>query len=188
MITHDFFRLSFAEVMRMHKRSEIFRHPLYAVAELHDPLEPAVPFNMQAPLPKIESDWNFTRDAVPDYIQLFTGRAARERSLSMLQEEYRLAPAERFKRIESTVKAELFDVADPDTWDTGFFCAIDVPAELAGLPLPLLWCGNRQRALVEHRVRQWFFDPRSRILHGKEAVELARQRFSELTQNKERPL
>jgi hypothetical protein len=178
MIAHDLFRLSFAEVIRLHKRSEVFRHPLFAVAELEDPLEPALPFNMQAPLPEIEREWKFRRDAVPDYIRLTVGRAARERSLAQLQKEYTLPPAERFKLIEGTIAIEQFDPGDPDTWNTGFFCAIEFPPELSNAPFPVYWFGNRSVALTDPRVRPWFFDSRSKVLHGKEAVDRARQEFS----------
>jgi hypothetical protein len=178
MIASDFFRLSLAEVTRRHKRSPIFRHPLFAVGELEDPLEPDVPFNMQAPLPEIEHEWKFSRDAVPEYIKLTVGRAARERSLAQLQKEYTLPPAERFKRIEGTVKTEQYNPSDPDTWDTGFFCAIRFPIESSNSALPAYWFGNRSVALTDPRVRPWFFDSRSKILHGKAAVDQARQAFS----------
>jgi hypothetical protein len=174
MIAHDLFRLSFAEVIRLHKRSEVFRHPLFAVAELEDPLEPALPFNMQAPLPEIEREWKFRRDAVPDYIRLTVGRTAREKSLAQLQKEFTLPPAERFKLIEGTVKIEQYDVSDPETWDTGYFCAIEFPVESSDPAMPFTWFGNRSVALTDPRVRPWFFDARSRVLHGKEAVDLAR--------------
>jgi hypothetical protein len=178
MIAHDFFRLSLAEVARRHKRSPIFRHPLFAVAELEDPLEPAIPFNMQAPLPQIEHEWRFSRDAVPEYIRLTVGRAARERSLAQLQKEYTLPPAERFALIEGTVKVEQYNVNDPETWDTPFFCAIKLPAEFSNVPMPVYWFGNRSDALTNPRVRPWFFDPRSKVLHGKAAVDQARRAFS----------
>jgi hypothetical protein len=178
MIAHDLFRLSLDEVTRRHKRSPIFRHPLFAVGELEDPLEPGVPFNMQAPLPEIEREWKFTRDAVPAYIKLTVGRAARERSLAQLQKEYTLPPAERFKLIEGTVKVEQYNVNDPETWDTPFFCAIKFPAEYINPAMPVHWFGNRSVALTDPRVRPWFFDPRSTVLHGKAAVDQARQAFS----------
>lgn len=178
MIAHDFFRLSLPEVTRLHKRSSIFRHPLFAVGELEDPLEPAIPFNMQAPLPEIEREWHFTRDAVPDYIRLTVGRAARERSLAQLQKEYTLPPAERFKLTEGTVKIQQYNVNDPETWDTGYFCAIKFPAEFSNPAMPVYWFGNRSEALSNPRVRPWFFDPRSKVLHGKAAVDQARQAFS----------
>jgi hypothetical protein len=178
MIAHDFFRLSLAEVTRRHKRSAIFRHPLFAVAELEDPLEPALPFNMQAPLPEIEREWRFTRDAVPDYIKLTVGPAARERSLAQLQKEFTLPPAERFTLIEGTVKVERYNVNDPDTWDTPFVCAIRFPIESSNSTLPVYWFGNRSAALTDPMVRPWFFDPRSKVLHGKAAVDQARQAFS----------
>lgn len=176
MIAHDFFRLSFAEVVRRHKRSPIFRHPLFAVGELHDPLEPDVPFNMQAPLPEVEKEWHFRREAgVPAWINLYVGRAARERSLAKLAEEYTLPPAERFKRIETTVKMEQYSADDPDTWSTGYFCAIHVPAEFSAAGMPITWCGNRSSALSDPAIRPWFFDKRSKVFHGEEAVKLCKQ-------------
>ncbi len=179
MIAHDFFRLSLAEATRLHKRSAIFRHVLFAVGELYDPLEPDVPFNMQAPLPEIEREWHFRRaEGVPAWIQLYVGRGARERSLAKLAEEYTLPPAERFKRIETTVKMEQYSTDDPDTWDTGYFCAIQIPAEFSFTGVRLFWCGNRSVALTDPDMRRWFFDPRAKISHGDEAVALARQEFS----------
>ena len=132
---------------------------------------------MQAPLPEVEREWKFTRDAVPDYIRLTVGRAARERSLAQLQKEYTLPPAERFKLIEGTIAIEQYDPCDPDTWDTGYFCAIGFPVELSNSATPIFWFGNRSVALTNPRVRPWFFDPRSKVLHGKAAVDRAKAAF-----------
>lgn len=178
MSANYLFRLSLSEATRHMKRSDLFRHVLFAVGEVHDPLEPETPFNMQALLPEIEREWHFRRDAVPDYIKLFVGRAARERSLAKLAEEYSLPPAERFERIEGSVRAYQYSVCDPETWDTPFFCVIRIPAELGGAGMPIFWCGNRSSALTTPLIREWFFDARSKVLHGKEAVELARQEIS----------
>jgi hypothetical protein len=178
MITNDFFRLSLDQAVRNHKKSPIFRHVLFACAELHDPLEPDVPFTMQAPLPEIEKEWHFRRDeGVPAWIKLYVGRAARERALAKLIEEYSLPPAERFKRIECSIKIKRYDVDDVDTWDIGFFCVIWIP-EYNGDGTPFVWCGNRDQALTDPRIRPWFFDARAKLIHGNEAVEIARRQFS----------
>lgn len=180
MRAHDIFRLSLSEAIKHMKRSPLFRHVLFAVGEVNDPLEPNSPFNMQAVLPEIEREWHFCRDAVPDYIKLFVGRAARERTLAGLEEEYSLQPAERFRRVEGSIKAYQYCVHDPQTWDTPFFCVIRIPAELSGQGLPIFWCGNRSTALVNQWVRPWFFDARAKVLHGQEAVALARQAVKQL--------
>jgi hypothetical protein len=179
--TRDFFRLSLADATRRLKRSEIFRHPWFAMAELFDPLDPATPFVVQAPLPQIEKAWFFQREAVPEYIELFTGRAARQRSLAKLQEEYALAAHERFARIDGAIKCAQFQATDPSTWCTPFFCAI-LPAELRHAPVPLLWAGNRSVALTHPTIRPWFFDPRSQVLHGAEAHNFARQAWRKIQQ------
>jgi hypothetical protein len=169
------FRLSLAEATRRHKRSELFRHPLFGVAEADDPLEPAAPFVLQSLVPLIEVEWQFTRDAVPDYVRLSTGSEARKRSLAKLIEEYSLPPAERFKRAEDAFKIARYNTSDPDTWELGgLFCSIQVPAELSGEGIPIFWCGNRSSALVDPRVRRWFFDPRAKVSHGAQAVAVAK--------------
>jgi hypothetical protein len=180
---NDLFRLSLSEATRRMKRSEVFRHPLFAVGELHDPMEPEIPFNMRAPLPEIESEWSFRRDSVPDFIKLYVGRPARKRCLAKLEEEYNLPPVERFRRLKESVETHQYRVHDPETWDTPFFCVIRIPAELSDSAMPVFWCGNRSVALTDPRVRPWFFDVRSRILHGKEAVELARAVFQSKQEN-----
>jgi len=180
MIAHDFFRLPLAEVMRRHKRSPIFRHVLFSVGELHDPLEPEVPFNMQGLLWEVEQEWRFRRDAVPEYIKLFVGRAARERSLSRLAEEYCLPPTERFKRIETTVKMAQYSTHDPETWPSPFFCAIVLPAEFSAVGVPITWCGNRSSAPTDPAIRPWFFDKRSKVFHGEEAVKLCQKGSGEM--------
>ena len=136
-----------------------------------------MPFNMQAPLPQIELEWKFTRDAVPDYIKLTVGRAAREKSSAQLEKEYTLPPAERFKLIEGTIAIEQYDLGDPETWDTGDFNAIEFPIQYCNPAMPFSWFGNRSVALTDLRVRPWFFDPRSKVRHGKEAVDRAKEKF-----------
>jgi hypothetical protein len=175
MIAHDLFRLSLAEATRIMKRSSIFRHVLFAVGELDDPLEPGDPFIMQAPLPEVEKQWHFSRASVPSYIRLSVGNAARERSLTKLAEEYLLTPAERYRRLKGSVECDQYSVHDPETWDTPFFCVIRIPAELSGNGLPILWLGNRSTALVSPQIRALFFDVRSKVSHGKEAVNFARE-------------
>jgi hypothetical protein len=88
MISNDLFRLSLAEAAKRMKRSEVFRHPLFACGELNDPVDMECPFIMQAPLPEIEREWCFSRASVPPWIKLFVGRAAREMSISRLEAEY----------------------------------------------------------------------------------------------------
>jgi hypothetical protein len=175
---HQVFRLSLAEAVRRTKRSDAFRHPLFACGELHDPLEPETPFNMQAPLPEIEEAWNFRRDAVPAWIRLFVGRAARERVLVSLQAEYNLTPAERFRRLEGTAKCDRYSVSDPETWDTPFFCYVSIAAEFSPVGIPLVWVGNRSEALINPHIRSLFFDSRAKVVHGEEATRLARLALS----------
>jgi hypothetical protein len=168
MISNDLFRLSLAAATKRMKRSGVYRHPLFACGELEDPVDTECPFIMQAPLPEIEREWCFSRASVPPWIKLFVGRAAREISLSRLEAEYNtLEPAERFRRVENLVKIERYSVTDPDTWDTGYFCAIVIPGGFS-------WFGNRSVALTHPEARRWFFDPRSKVSHGQEAVTLAR--------------
>jgi hypothetical protein len=181
MIAHQLFRLSLAEATRRHKRSEFFRHPLFGVAEVEDPLEPAAPFVFQSLVPLIEAEWNFSRDAVPDYIRLSTGREARKRSLAKLVEEYSLPVAARFRRVETSIQAENYNPHDSSTWlMNGLFCSIQVPREISGQGIPVFWCGCRSTALVTPMVRAWFFDPRTTVTHGAEAVELGRQALSKV--------
>jgi hypothetical protein len=178
MNAHQLFRLSLEEITRRTKRSELFRHPLFATAETDDPLEPAAPFVQQGLLPLIEAEWYFARDAVPDHIRLTTGGEARKRCLIKLAEEYGLPPAARFKRVQDAFKIKQYNAADPETWDTGYFCFISVTAEFSGIGIPLIWVGNRSNALTDPRIRPWFFNQRARVVHGEEAVNLARLTLS----------
>jgi hypothetical protein len=149
------------------------------MAELFDPVEPGSPFVRHGPLPQLEIDWHFKRQAVPDYIQLFVGRVGRLRWLAKLEEEYNLDPHERFERIDGSIKCAQFKADDPATWCTPFFTAI-LPAELRSAPVPLCWAGNRSVALTHPTIRKWFFDPRSQILHGAEAHNFARQAWRKI--------
>jgi hypothetical protein len=172
---HQLFRLSLEEIIRRTKRNDIFRHPSFACAELFDPLDEANPFVMQAPLPEIEREWHFRRDAVPEWIRLFVGRAARERTLKNLEAEYNdLEPSERFKRAEDAFRIARYSVTDPETWNTPFFCFISVAAAFSGIGIPLIWVGNRSTALTDPKIRPWFFDERAKVVHGEEATLLAR--------------
>ena len=128
-IVNAVFRMSMDDFIRRLKRTDQFRHPLFAASELFDPLDPVNPFTAQGPLPIVERVWHFSRDSVPEYIKLWVGREARERVLTGIKADYDLPPEERFKRIQRDVKCELYDFCDPETWDTGFFCLIEMPLE-----------------------------------------------------------
>jgi hypothetical protein len=181
VIAHDFFRMSLREATRRLRRSETFRHPHYAMAELFDPVQPDTPFVRHGPLYQIERDWYFSREAgVPDYIKLFVGRVGRLRWLAKLEEEYALDPHERFQRIDGSIKCAQFEANDPATWgSTPYFCAVR-PDELRHAPVPIFWAGNRSVALTHPMVRKWFFDPRSEVLHGTEAHTFARQAWRKI--------
>src|SRR2546429_235283 len=84
---------------------ETFRSASFATAELFDPLEATEPFRRCDLLSIIEEEWCFRRDAVPEWITLKTGRAAREQLIEGLKEEYGLDPAMRFKRLEGSARA-----------------------------------------------------------------------------------
>jgi hypothetical protein len=173
----NLFRVSLEEALRAHKRSEVFRNPLFTVGELDDPLEPGNPFVMQAVLRDVEREWFFRRsECVPDWVTLSVGNAARERSLLKFREEYALSPLERYKRVETSIKTELYNPSNPDSWEmNGLFCLIQVPRELSGEGIPVFWAGPRSAALANSRVRAWFFDPRTTVTHGEEAVMLAKE-------------
>jgi hypothetical protein len=168
------YRIPLEEAIRLHKRSPTFRSASFATAELLDPLEPTQPFRRCDLLPIIEEEWCFRRDAVPEWITLKTGRAAREQLIEGLKEEYGLDPAMRFKRLEGSARAYFYDVHDPDTWrHDPFLCLITVAPEHGGLEVEFNWFGSRARALTDPALRPWFFDSRSRVLHGSDAVRLA---------------
>jgi hypothetical protein len=126
-------------------------------------------------LPEIERDWKFKRDSVPEYIRLTVGRAARERSIAKLTEDYSRSPAERFKLCESAIKVIGVRNLDPDTWNPEFFCFIRVPLELSGEGIPIYFAGSRDHALTDLFFRPWFFDPRAEILHGEAALTRAKE-------------
>jgi hypothetical protein len=175
MNAHRFFRVSLDEAMRYLKRSEIFRHPLFAYGELFDPIEPETPFVREQPLPELEKIWHFRREAVPDYITLYVGRAVRERALAAMEEEYALAPAERFRRLEGSVACQRYNANDPETWANPWFTVIVIHAELSGIGMPVIRLGGRAEALTNPARRPWLFDPRAKVLHGAEAVSFAEQ-------------
>lgn len=172
---NELYRMSLGEALRRHKRSEVFRHPLFALAELFDPLEPEHPFIMQGPLPYVESQWHFSHLAIPEWIALATGRKARERSIANVVKEYNLSPAERFRRVAGAVRAAQYSTTDPETWHSEFFCSVRVPAEFTSMGIPIYWVGNRAWALTNREIRPWFFDPRAEVLHGEKALSLARE-------------
>jgi hypothetical protein len=72
-IVNAVFRMSMDDFIRRLKRTDQFRHPLFAASELFDPLDPVNPFTAQGPLPIVERVWHFSRDSVPEYIKLITG-------------------------------------------------------------------------------------------------------------------
>jgi hypothetical protein len=167
------FRRSLPEWIRLMKRSPVFRHPLYAVASLVDPLEPDRPFLRQGPLPEIEQDWQFTRDAVPDYIRLSVGRAARERAIADFTREYNASdPAQRWKSIEEAIKFR-DDEDDPFSGPPELYCFLLVSAELTG-SIPIAYGGPRDRVLTNRMLRRWFFDERAELLHGQPAMARAK--------------
>jgi hypothetical protein len=166
-ITRTAFRMPLAEAIRVHKRWPKFRSASFATAELFDPIDPVAPFALADLLPEIEEEWCFRRDAVPDWITLKTGRAARERFIERLTEECELDPATRYKRIEGSARAYLYSPEDPETWrDDPFLCLIVVPSEHSGMGREFSWFGGRANALTNPLLRPWFFDPRARVLHG----------------------
>jgi hypothetical protein len=170
-IAKQIFRMPMAEYIRNFKRSDMYRHPLFCAGELYDPFDPDNPFTYQGPLPTIEKDWHFSRDSVPEYIKIWVGRAAREKVLEGVQEHYSLPLAERFKFVERDVKCHLYDPHDPETWDTGFFCVIEMPDDYVPNPFGLTyWCGNRSSALTDPQIRPVFLNSNTKVRHGKEAV------------------
>jgi hypothetical protein len=169
------FRIPMEEAIRMQKRNSKFRHVLFAAAELDDPIDPAGgPFTKHDLLSVIEKDWDFRRDAVPDHINLFVGRAARERLIQGIREDYNRMPADRYRQADEAARCVLENPDDPDSWwDDPFACALLVPVELTGLDIGICWFGSRAEALT--RYRKWFFDPRCNVFHGTEAVKMARE-------------
>jgi hypothetical protein len=80
---------------------------------------------------------------VPEYIKLWVGKAARERVLVGVKDTYNLPPAERFRLTEQDIRCHQYDLLDPDTWDTGFFCVVLIPGQLVEAGMDVTWCGNR---------------------------------------------
>jgi hypothetical protein len=180
LLAKTVFRVPLKEAIRLYKRSDTFRHVLFATAELDDPIEPAIPFIRHDLLPILEREWCFKRDCVPDYMRVHVGRAARERVIEGLRSDYNLEPAERFSRLKKSLGAEAVEPSDPDTWEHDVYsCLLLVPAELSGADAPFCWLGGRAEALT--RYRDWFFDPRVTVLHGAEAVKAARTVLKEGT-------
>lgn len=177
-LTRTVFRMSIGELIRRTKRLDMFRHPLFATAELFDPLEPDKPFTKTGILPIIEQEWHFRRDAVPNWITLNVGRAARDRTIAGLKSEYDLPPAERFARVKDGIHGRFYDPRNPDTWDDAYSCLLLIPPHLSGEFIPLYWYGGRSEALTHPQLRQWFFDPRVKVLHDAEATREARCRVA----------
>ena len=108
---------------------------------------------MQAPLPEVEKEWHFRREAgVPAWINLYVGRAARNgRSRSRprnIRSRRRSGSNASRPRSNGAISAD-----DPDNWSIGYFCAIHVPAEFSAAGMPITWCGNRSSALSDPAIR-----------------------------------
>jgi hypothetical protein len=153
VMAKQIFRMPMAEYIRNLKRSDMYRHPLFCAGELHDPFDPANPFTYQGPLPAIEKDWHFSGDLVPEYIKIWVGRSAREKVLEGIQEHYNLPLAERYKFVERDVKCHLYDPHDPETWDTGFFCVIEMPDDYVPNPSTPTKRGSPRRLTTRRFIR-----------------------------------
>jgi hypothetical protein len=148
---------------------------MFAVVELDDPLEPGRPFVKYGTLQELEHEYWFSRNSVPPHIKLTTGRAARERTITEIIAEYDLPPAQRFRTIEADKASSETDAIDPESWKRSpYFCLIELPPEL-GDDSVRYWAGNRSHALSHPVWRQWFFHPHSKVFHGLEAAEKARE-------------
>jgi len=180
-IARALYRLPLNEAIRRVKRWNTFRHALFATGQLYDPIEPESPFYLADVLSVLERKYHFRRDAVPEYITLQVGRAAREQYIKGLQEEYALPPAERFKRVSGLAKGFCYDIWDVDTWEDPFSCLIKIPAEINRKGLEFSYFGPRAEMLTNPELRPLFFDPRVTVLHGAEAVKVARETFEEVT-------
>jgi hypothetical protein len=177
-ITRELFRRSLDESIRFTKRHETYRHPLVCAASLVDPFDPSCPFYRIDPLPVVERDWHFTRDSVPEYITLWTGKAARERIIQGVIDEYSLDPSERYDRIKGSAQGACHDPGDPDTWneDDRFLCVIPV-----NFGLCRYWFGGRSEALTHPLLRPILLDPTSKVLHGAEAVKFTKSNAIAMT-------
>lgn len=170
----DVFRCPLDKALKLHKRSALFRHVLFSLGELDDPIEPEIPFIQILPLPELEERWRFSRDAVPDYIRLTVGRAARARFIEKLTEEYNLPTAERFRRIKDRQDTWAHETKNPETWSATFAVFIHIPAGVCGLPMDLHFAGGREQVLTHPMWRPWYFSPLATVWHGEEALEMAR--------------
>jgi hypothetical protein len=177
-IARKVFRQSLDEAIRITKRHDTYRHPLVCAASLLDPFDPSCPFYRIVLLPVVEKDWHFTRGSVPEYITLWTGKAARERIIQGVREDYSLDPSERYNRIKGTAQGMCHDPGDPDTWhdDDSFLCLIPIT-----FGPYRYWFGGRAEALTHPMLRPILLDPASTILHGAEAVKFAKSNAIAMT-------
>ena len=167
--------MSLAEVTRRTKRSPIFRHPLFSHGEVDDPEEPGRPFVKMMPLPELEQAWHFQRNCVPPWIRLLTGRAARQRTLEALRDEYAMAPADRYRLIDESLKCAAYSVSDPWSWDSPFLCAVRIPTPE---PIPIWWWGGRDAALTIPLIRGWYYHEGAQVYHGAAALEIVQREWN----------
>jgi hypothetical protein len=159
--------MSLDEAKRQWRRSPIFRDPLFARAEMDDPVD-GRPFVQHGRLEALEAKWFFKRDACPCWIRLFVGSVARRRVLLAVEEEYQLSPGERFQLIEESIQCVNYSALDPETWNVPFLCAVKIPA-----PEPIWWWGGRDIALSNPVIRDWYHN--SLVVHGAEAFQIVQR-------------
>jgi len=129
MIANDLFRMSLAEAARPINGARFFGIA-FQCCRARRPLEPLNRLLCRRRCQKLKR-MGFRRDAVPILSAL--GAVQLVKDPAKLETRVQLPPAERFKRAESAIKLDRYDVDDPDTWDTGFFCVIKIPAEFRRL-------------------------------------------------------
>jgi hypothetical protein len=176
MNAQELFRIPLNEFIKRTKRNELFRHVLFEVTKLEDPLEPGVPFIRYGILPQLEREMNFRRDAVPPWITLKIGKAARDWTISgIIEERTTLPSAEHYRRIKDTHQAATQTPEDPSTWPAEYAIFLKVPPEVSGMPIPLSIASSRARVLTHPVWRDWFFDDRVEKWHREEALEMAKR-------------
>jgi hypothetical protein len=166
---NDWFRLSKDDLIRILKRSPWFRHALIAQIEMHDPFEPDRPFIARGLLPELENEYYFSRNNIPAYLLLWTGKAARQRIIEQVHKGYQLPAAQRYQEIERDFKFSRYNREpdsdnNPDQWEIELAIYFEFPDNSGAFG------GTRERALAHPVLRKWLLDPQTRVLHGPSAI------------------
>ena len=127
------------------------------------------------PVRQLELTWHFKRDAVPPWIRLYTGRAARRRTLQAIEEEYALPPAECFGLIEESLQCPAYSALYPQSWNIPFLCAVKIPTPQ---PSSIWWWGGRDAALSNPVVRGQYHNKQARVFHGAAVFEVVQREWN----------